>query len=425
MSIPPEQPPSGPEQDPFAPRHPQDFQGLNFGSGPAFQQPPGLSVPPPRPPPTPSGPPLSRDEQRQQAQNRYLEELSTTYGPNRPQSYSAYTSGQRLNVPSATVPPPTQPTFTPESEPPIPFNPSAFSLVTAAVEKPPKYKGKRENDACDSWLHRVDLYIFQTERVQGRVYNNEEKIVLTVQLLDGDAWQWYDLKHRLDMNAFRNDGRKEHIRWCYEDFMLFKKLLATRFADTRTQESRWNDFIKLRQVGTVFQYKEKLLIAAQHLDPPPQDHELLRKFKADMSASVRERIEFLPDDSLPDTFDAYVQYADKVERHLYQTTQKSGGSKKPWTPRYGGGGSYTPKLKAATKVDQDGDTEMTLFAIEARHEREKTEWTQKCRDHNLCFKCGKGGHKSFECSVPNVPSRLKQPRKGLKKERKEGKVPRR
>jgi hypothetical protein len=394
-----------------------------FGS---FQHPqPGLRVP------------ATEEEQRVQReiQARYLNNLQQTYDVPR-QTTAAnqtnHTPGPEVNYVHLPRGPSFVPTPTFSVNDDLPGLPNGNMLLASTIEKPPKYGGRRENDACVMWLRRLDLHVFQLEISQRRIYNDQERIFTAANFFKDDAFIWYAEKHQAATLAYSRDSDPKHISWLYNDYALFRRMLIARFGDTRTMDTRYEDYWKIRQTGTVLAYKEKIQSAASGLDPPPSDYELLRKFKQDMNYSLRQRIEFLPDDQIPHEFDAYCQYADKLERQIQNQNRNGkghGSAPRSW-PRSGYSGGSNTKAKVEAKVDADGDTIMSLFAMEARQKAEKEKLLQHCRDNDLCFRCAKAGHRSFECPqatpAPNAkPGKAKTGPKDKKKGGKSGKGQRR
>lgn len=95
-------------------------------------------------------------------------------------------------------------------------------------------------------------------------------------------------------------------------------LLQRRFQDVRTQETRRDEWDSLKQTGTAANFAQRIESDALHLTPAPAptSSDMLLLLKRGLKPAIRARIESLPDDFLPKSFQGYAEFADKQEREL-------------------------------------------------------------------------------------------------------------
>jgi hypothetical protein len=63
----------------------------------------------------------------------------------------------------------------------------------AHLEKPPKYGGKRDRDACKVWLNRMRMHLLSEQVLGGVTYREGQKVVLASRFLEKEASHWHVL----------------------------------------------------------------------------------------------------------------------------------------------------------------------------------------------------------------------------------------
>jgi len=305
---------------------------------------------------------------------------------------------------------------TPPSDPLLPASTLAHQLdltpgpqrgvsFDARLEKPPKYGGKRDRDACKVWLNRMRMHLLSEQVLGGVTYREGQKVVLASSFLEKEALHW----HVLYFIQAVYPEQTQHVS-TFEDWAA---LLQRRFQDVRTQETRRDEWDSLKQTGTAANFAQRIESDALHLSPAPTPADMLLLFKRGLKPAIRARIESLPDDFLPKSFHGYAEFADKQERELKANRlRKDSDTKSSSKPQ-----KFKTHLDSeSADKDEDGDTIMGgLNSIRPDLSTEKrTEWMKDCRARNLCFKCGKENHKADACKNP-----FKGKSKGKKKEGKE------
>jgi hypothetical protein len=178
----------------------------------------------------------------------------------------------------------------------------------ARLEKPPKYGGKRDRDACKVWLNRMRMHLLSEQVLGGVTYSEGQKVMLASSFLEKEALHWHVLYF---IQAVHPDQTR-HVS-TFDDWAA---LLQCRFQDVRTQETRRDEWDSLRQTGTAANFAQRIESDALHLVPTPTSSDMLLLFKRGLKLSIRARIESLPDDFLPKSFHGYAEFADKQEREL-------------------------------------------------------------------------------------------------------------
>lgn len=268
--------------------------------------------------------------------------------------------------------------------------PTVIGITSNQLKDPPKYSGKRENNACQQWISKIRNYFHLAALTYGKERSDQYKIWFAGQFLVGSAAVWW--RALVDREAARL-SELTFDAWIQE--------LRDLFGDYRTEDTRRDRFDSLRQGRkTIAEFFGDVEDAAQLLLNTPTDAEKLRVFKRGLDAHIRQRIEIVPDESLPSKFNDYVKHASKMEREVQLNKQKNnrGFWTGPQQPRY-----------SATPVDVDGDGDTVMNPLRSRgplrngkprkNSDALSEWRRKCREGDLCFNCGKVGHRREDCKA--------------------------
>jgi len=287
---------------------------------------------------------------------------------------------------------PTPPSTIPTSGHQLDLTPGPQRGVSfdARLEKPPKYGGKRDRDSCRVWLNRMRMHLLSEQVLGGVTYSEGQKVMLASSFLEKEALHW----HVLYFIQAVHPTQTQHV----STFEHWAAMLQRRFQDVRTQETRRDEWDALKQTGTAANFAQRIESDALHLTPAPTPADMLLLFKRGLKPAIRARIESLPDDFLPKSFHGYAEFADKQERELRSNRLRKEPDKKSSAKS----SSKSSSNSESTDKNGDGDTIMTdLNSIRPDLSFEKkAEWMKDCRARNLCYKCGKEGHRADACENP-------------------------
>lgn len=148
---------------------------------------------------------------------------------------------------------------------------SLIGLADNSIEKPPKYAGRRENDACQIWLIRVEWYFGAKSTLSKNGYNDTQKIAIASGLLEKQAMDWWNPKYKHLQRTPINE--RPIANW--EEW---KSALLNISKDVRTQEQRRDEFDTLRQMSSVQAFRQAIDMCRLYLEPRPTDEDCLLLF---------------------------------------------------------------------------------------------------------------------------------------------------
>jgi hypothetical protein len=270
-----------------------------------------------------------------------------------------------------------------------------------SLEKPPRYHGVRENDAARVWLIHIDRWLDAKQVMRKKSLREAEKVVLAASFLDKEASAWWNLTyHQTKENPALQTDVDTWDKW--------KTLFLHQFGDVRTQDQRRDEFDALRQglknTETVQAFRQAIDKARLYLDPRPSDEECLLVFKRGLKEAVRSCIEYLPDHLVPNKYTEYVLFADKCEREMKATANRT----KFIQNRFGHGRrSFPARRNANPTKDSDNDVEMTLNSMQSRPVKDRGQASKagssqrdRQRNEDRCFNCNEGGRIRKDCPQP-------------------------
>lgn len=265
-----------------------------------------------------------------------------------------------------------------------------IGLPLNLIEKPPKYSGERENNACKIWLTRVDTWLESLEAVMNRTLHDPVRISLATGQLKDNAYRWW--------TQIQESIRSGKIPSPWTTYLGWKTTISDYFADIRGQARLRDDFDSLYQTSSTSAFYQKINSERLYLDPEPSDLDCLVLFRRGLKPHVRQRIQTLPDQFVPSTFAKYAEFAIRCEQE-YTDNRRQNASNHSGKPIRHLSRHPAPIVTTPTRKDADGDIEMSLNAN--RFGKPKTpaerERVKKCRNENLCFTCAEPGHHSKDC----------------------------
>lgn len=314
------------------------------------------------------------------------------------------------------------------------------------TEKPPKYSGTRDNDAAKYWLIRADYCVDQQEIQRNRAFGAREYIVFVTTFLSGAAMTWW-------ISTLGSSADSSVLEWHrFPTRASFKDPFLKFFGDIRTQETRRDLFDRYIQVKDVATFWADLQGMVLNLNPRPLDADTKRVFKRGLKTEVRNRIEILPDASLPEDLQQYVAYAIKCEQEIRANGRKPIPAGRSNGGAGGGFGVRNARIEPSTpasvgpftdrrghSIDGDGDVIMGMNGLRSRGGSNSSNRRgrgfvsslsssnrgtsspasgpnqvplnairSERRDsntisNNLCFGCGSPDHRIAQCPAPRDP----------------------
>ena len=273
------------------------------------------------------------------------------------------------------------------------------TLPTNLIEKPPKYGGERDNDACKTWVRRFEMFLYTHEAIKDGFYNDETRVRLAAGFFVGKAWIWWSTYSR------PYDSGTMSL-----SYTGFKEELIDYFRDVRTQEKRRDEFDRLHQTASADAFYQKIRECRAHLVPVPSDNECLVLFRRGIKDSIRQRLNLMHYKDIPETFEEYATNAINQERHIVANAHQTSRNGYNTRGLVGDGGT--------AGRDEDGDVEISLHALRyspRMSKEEKDKYFAEYRDKKLCFRCAQPGHssKEYKQKAPSTAPRGKA--KGQKK----------
>jgi len=142
-----------------------------------------------------------------------------------------------------------------------------------------KYKGSSKFGDLEKWL--TDLVILFEVMMYGGEDRDKEKVLSTLEFLDGEARKWY---HRHVVNVHH-----AHLRWIFEEVIMG---LYDQFVQSLTMQDACKEFLSaLYNSATGIQgYYDILMDHAQNMVIYPDDYQIMEHFLNGIPDDIRKKV---------------------------------------------------------------------------------------------------------------------------------------
>jgi hypothetical protein len=294
---------------------------------------------------------------------------------------------------TATPPPPQPATPTPSS--------SAQTTMSTSGDAITRTKDDFKVDLFYGDRSKLRAYLIQLKLVfhlhRTKYPEGSTQVLFAATYLRGAAFSWFE-PYMTDYLGNTEDDREEDTDTMFESLANFEAKLKQVFGVVDEERAAERQIRQLKQQGSASQYYSNFQQLASRLNW--DDHAKASAYYMGLSDAVKDKMVPTPPTELQELIDESI----KIDNRLYERRmEKAGYYERPYQPR-------RDKHEHWNNRNQNRGDPMDLDSMErgkksprgrprtkgGRQERNTERDNQ--RKNNLCFNCGKSGHRAAECA---------------------------
>jgi transposase InsO family protein len=261
------------------------------------------------------------------------------------------------------------------------------SAPAGAVQGPrlPKaecFEGNRTK--LRGFLTQMDMHM---DMNKSKLPTEASRVIFVSTYLRGQAWDWFE-PHIRDYYGKPKEAWSMTTTDIFDDYANFRQHLENTFGDIDAARTAERKLQRIRQNHSASAYASEFLQIISYLDLP--DRAYIPYFEAGLKSDVKDELARI---DRPSTLDQLIKVAVKIDnrnserrRERQEMDQWKKGKSHGFNRYNSGRRDYH---RPARDSDPYGPKPMELDATrEEQDERKKK---------NLCFNCGKPGHRAREC----------------------------
>jgi hypothetical protein len=263
----------------------------------------------------------------------------------------------------------------------------ATSVGAPKLPKAETFDGTRHK--LRGFLTQMDIHI---DVNKGRLFTEGSKVIFVSAYLRGQAWDWLEPYIREYYEKASNEWSST-TQAIFSSYTTFRQHLERTFGDIDAKKTAERKLKRIRQTGSASTYTAEFMQLAAILQW--EDYALIPYYDHGLKPHIKDELARI---DRPDTMEKLIDVAVRIDNRLYDRQMEKReiegwrrGTGRPSHHRY----DKRPN-RPSRNDDPYGPRPMELDAARLPAEEEK-----RRKDNNLCFECGKPGHRARECNRRN------------------------
>lgn len=258
----------------------------------------------------------------------------------------------------------------------------ATAISGIKLPKAESFDGTRSR--LRGFLTQMDMHLDMNKR---RLVGEADKVIFVSSYLRGQAWDWLE-------PYIREYYEKAPGEWTttaqsiFMSYRNFRQILERTFGDIDAKATAERKLARTRQQTSATAYVAEFMSYAAILGW--DDYALIPPFYSGLKSHVKDEIARI---GRPNTMSDFIDTVVRIDNRFYDR-QREEREMKQWrrNPGRGDSGRFRRHERPQRNNDPYGPRPMELDAVRLPDEEQR-----RRKEKNLCFKCGKPGHRSREC----------------------------